>query len=53
MAENEMLESITNLRDMNLSKHGEAVKDKGAWCAAVNGVAESQTRLSDWTTIQE
>ena len=40
MAENEMLESITNLRDMNLSKHGEAVKDKGAWCAAVHGVTE-------------
>ena len=41
MAENEMLESITNLRDMNLSKHGEAVKDKGAWCAAVHGVAKT------------
>ena len=44
------LESITNPLDMNLSKLWEIVKDRGAWHAAAQGVTESQTRLSDWTT---
>ena len=25
--------------------------DRGAWCAAMHGVAKSQTRLSDWTEL--
>ena len=36
--------------DMNLSKLKETVEDRGAWCAAVHGVAKSRTQLSDWTT---
>ena len=41
------LDSITDSMDMNSSKLWEIVKDRGAWCAAVHGVTERQTRLSD------
>ena len=37
--------------DMNLSKLWKTAEDGGAWCAAVHGVAKSQTWLSNWTTI--
>ena len=44
------IDSFTNSMDMNLSKLQELVVDRGAWPAAVQGIENSQTQLTDWTT---
>ena len=47
MAEDEMVDGISYLMDMSLSKLQELVIDREAWRAAVHGVTKSCTQLSN------
>ena len=45
------LDGITDSMGMGLGRLRELVMDREAWHPVVNGVAKSQTRLSDWTEL--
>ena len=47
------LDGITDSMHMCLGELQELVMDREAWRAAIHGVSKSQTRLSDWTQLND
>ena len=48
-----LLDGITDLMGMNLSRLWGFVMDREAWRAEIHGVTKSRTRLSNWTELKE